>query len=131
MKLCCFISAILFMSAVPAAAQLFTVQQGQTLIAEWVIDCTNICDQPIGTAGFRLILDGTVLVDVGISPTGSSGISPLPGLGRHTLALEAYNCGACIGGEVTVRGTAATFEVVPADPLPPNTPSIPTLVISP
>lgn len=109
MKLFLLTAACLLVLPTLTAAQT-SVSPGQVLTATWAtLDCSHVCDQPSG-AGVRVVIDGTVVQDLGIPTIPLILDIPLPTTGPHTIALEAYNCnGGCQG-------------VAPPPPVPPPAP---------
>lgn len=110
-----------------------TMRDDQVARVAWTVDCTNLCDQPMGTAGYRLLVDG---VSVGTFPpaSGTHDLGPLLGVGVHTVTIQAFNCAAVspeCPAEQAVNSVAVTLEVTAAPTPPPNQPAPPSITVLP
>lgn len=122
--------AVLVLGAVPAAyGQSVTMRDDQVLKVSWT-ECTNICDQPAGTAEFRVFLDGAPLAPV-VPPTMMRDFGPLLGVGVHTLEIQPVNSIGTPGGEQPAPPAVVRVTVTPARPGPPVTPVVTVEVITP
>lgn len=117
--------SIVVLASSPAWAQPIQVEEGQTVELQWTNSCRNVCDQPSGEAGFRILLNGTALATV--PPSGTAYAHRfVPAVGQYTVSIETYNRANATAGAPT------TFAVVvppPPDPGPPDPSSAPVVVV--
>ena len=105
----------------PSAEAQQPIPEGVEVRVAWTHPCTHICNQPAGTAGFRVKVDD-IEVAIVDGMTGGTMYEHSLGdqmtLGMHTVAVEAFNRNPCMSPDNCEASVGIEIVTTDAPPAP-------------